>query len=70
MRDQGPGIDPNKLNSLFAPFTRGETHGQDGSGLGLFIARQAADLLGATLRAESTPGQGTAFYLELPPQTD
>jgi signal transduction histidine kinase len=68
VRDQGPGIEPEKLNSIFAPFTRGETHGQSGSGLGLFIARQAADLLGANLRAESTPGQGTAFYLDLPAQ--
>lgn len=68
VRDQGPGIDPEKLNSLFAPFTRGETHGQAGSGLGLFIARQAADLLGAALRAESKPGHGTAFYLDLPAQ--
>jgi signal transduction histidine kinase len=70
VRDQGPGIEPEKLNSLFAPFTRGETHGQAGSGLGLFIARQAADLLSATLRGESTPGQGTAFYLDLPAQSN
>ena len=64
--DDGPGIEPGRLASLFAPFTRGETHGQAGNGLGLTIARQAADLLGASLHAESKPGAGTAFHLELP----
>jgi signal transduction histidine kinase len=63
--DTGPGIDPSKLEKLFAPFTRGETHGQDGSGLGLSIARQAADLMGAKLWADSAPGKGSQFHLEL-----
>src|SRR5207248_6794387 len=64
--DEGPGIAPERLATLFAPFTRGETHGQSGSGLGLSIARQASDLLGAKLRAESKVGDGTTFFLELP----
>jgi signal transduction histidine kinase len=64
--DQGPGIASEKLEQLFVPFTRGETHGQTGSGLGLSIARQAADLLKARLWAESKPGQGSTFHLELP----
>jgi signal transduction histidine kinase len=63
--DRGPGIAPDKLQSLFAPFTRGETYGQSGIGLGLSIARQASDLLGARLWAESEPGQGATFHLEL-----
>jgi signal transduction histidine kinase len=64
--DQGPGIASEKLEQLFVPFTRGETHGQTGSGLGLSIARQAADLLKARLWAESLSGQGSTFHLELP----
>ena len=64
--DQGPGIEPDKLAQLFQPFSRGETHGESGSGLGLSIARQAADLLGANLSAESTPGRGSSFHLDLP----
>ncbi|HEY7120781.1 MAG TPA: HAMP domain-containing sensor histidine kinase [Tepidisphaeraceae bacterium] len=64
--DQGPGIDPQRLDQLFTPFVRGETHGQTGIGLGLFIARQAAEVLGATLRAESKLGEGTTFTLTLP----
>jgi signal transduction histidine kinase len=65
VKDEGPGIDPDKLQSLFAPFTRGETYGQSGTGLGLFIARQAAHLLGAQIWAESEVGQGTVFHLDL-----
>ncbi len=63
--DRGPGIAPDKLQTLFAPFTRGETYGQPGIGLGLSIARQAAELLGARLWAESEPGQGATFHLQL-----
>jgi signal transduction histidine kinase len=66
--DQGPGIEPGKLNELFAPFTRGQTYGQPGVGLGLSIARQAADLLQAKLWAESEPGKGSTFFLELQPE--
>jgi signal transduction histidine kinase len=64
--DQGPGIANDKLASLFDPFTRGETHGQPGVGLGLSIAHQAAELIGAKLTAESTLGQGSTFRLVLP----
>jgi signal transduction histidine kinase len=64
--DQGPGIPPEKLSELFDSFTRGDTHGQPGVGLGLSIANQAAQLLGARLWAESTPGSGASFHLQLP----
>lgn len=65
VEDNGPGISQEKLQSIFAPFARGETFGQPGIGLGLFIARHAADLLGARLWAESQPGSGSVFHLEL-----
>jgi signal transduction histidine kinase len=66
VRDTGPGIAPEKLNELFAPFARGETYGQPGVGLGLSIARQAAEYLQAKLWAESKPGEGSTFFLEVP----
>jgi two-component system, sensor histidine kinase ChiS len=66
IQDQGPGIAPEKIDELFKPFSRGETHGQSGSGLGLSIARQAADLVGARLWAESTLGRGSTFHIDLP----
>ena len=64
--DDGPGIPNERLSELFGSFTRGDTHGQPGVGLGLSIARQAADLLGARLWAESQQGKGSTFYLQLP----
>jgi signal transduction histidine kinase len=66
VRDQGPGIPEDVSKRLFAPFARGETHGQPGVGLGLFIAQQAAEVLGAKLWAESEVGTGTTFHLQLP----
>jgi signal transduction histidine kinase len=64
--DEGPGIPTDRLATLFQPFVRGETHGQDGVGLGLSIAKQSADLIGAKLSVESQQGKGTTFTLELP----
>jgi len=64
--DTGPGIAPERLDQLFTPFVRGQTHGQAGVGLGLYIARQSAEVLRATLWAESKVGEGTTFYLRLP----
>lgn len=63
--DHGPGITPQQLATLFTPFTRGDTHGQPGVGLGLSIAKQAADLLNADLRADSAVGVGSTFTLTL-----
>ena len=63
--DDGPGIAPEHIAKLFEPFIRGDTHGQDGVGLGLSIAKQAADLIGARLRVESEMGHGATFLLEM-----
>ncbi len=67
--DNGPGIAGAKLTELFSSYTRGEdTQGQPGVGLGLSIARQAADLLGAKLWAESDAGKkGATFNLQFKP---
>jgi signal transduction histidine kinase len=64
--DQGRGIAADKLSEMFSAFARGETYGQKGVGLGLYIAKQGADLAGAKLWAESKPNQGATFYLDLP----
>ncbi|HLL90793.1 MAG TPA: HAMP domain-containing sensor histidine kinase, partial [Tepidisphaeraceae bacterium] len=64
--DTGPGIDAQGLENLTKPYTRGATHGQKGTGLGLTIARHAADLLGAKLWATSEVGKGTAFHVDIP----
>jgi signal transduction histidine kinase len=64
--DEGPGIAPEALDRIFAEFTRGDTHGQDGVGLGLAIASQAAKLLGGQLTVQSAIGRGTIFCLAFP----
>ena len=61
--DHGPGISPDRLAALFRPLRHDDD--QPEPGLGLPLARQAADLIGADLRAESTVGQGSTFVLTL-----
>jgi signal transduction histidine kinase len=63
--DEGAGIKPEQLATLFDAFKRGDTHGQPGVGLGLFIASQAARILGAQLGVRSTVGKGTTFSVVL-----
>ena len=66
VRDEGPGIEPDRLEEMFESYNRGETHGKPGMGLGLSIARQAADFLGAKLWAESAKGRGSTFFIRIP----
>ena len=65
--DTGIGIAPEDLPRIFEKgYTglNGRT-GQKSSGLGLYLAKKAADLLAIPLRAESAPGEGSAFTLDL-----
>lgn len=66
--DTGIGIAPEDLERLFRPFERITVRGRhrEGSGIGLYLSRKLADLLGGTLRAESELGVGSVFRLWLP----
>ena len=64
--DRGPGIAPDQLETLFEEFNRAGRIGGDGVGLGLSIARRAADLIEAKLSVQSTLGEGSTFSLTLP----
>lgn len=64
--DEGPGIAKERLATLFSPYTRGDTHGRPGVGLGLFIAHLAARVVGASLSVETECGKGTRFHVNLP----
>lgn len=66
VRDQGPGIPPEMLEHLFEQFHRAGRSDSSGMGLGLFIARRAADLLSARLDVQSTPAKGCVFSIDLP----
>ena len=68
--DDGPGIPTPDLPHVFERFYRSGTSRsrQDGgSGLGLAIVRSLVETQGGRVSAESTPGQGAAFTVLLPP---
>jgi signal transduction histidine kinase len=72
IRDNGIGIAEADLSSIFARFYRGRPErdrelGTDGLGLGLSIVADCVDALNGDIRVESTLGEGTTFFLELPP---
>lgn len=69
INDTGIGISDKRLNSIFAPFTQGESNTArrfGGTGLGLSISRQLAQLLGGTIDVKSKAGEGSTFRLTLP----
>lgn len=63
--DNGEGIAPENQARVFEMFYRG-TQQSKGSGLGLFIAREAAQRMKGDLTFQSEYGQGTTFTLVLP----
>lgn len=67
--DAGPGLDADVAERIFEPFARGDgTAGAAGAGLGLAIAREQAQVLGATLSVGASPYGGARFVLSLPVQ--
>jgi two-component system, OmpR family, sensor kinase len=67
VRDDGPGVAPERREEIFVPFASSDTpSGQRGAGLGLAISRELARALGGDLRAEDAPGGGGMFVLSLP----
>jgi two-component system, sensor histidine kinase len=70
--DTGPGLSPAELALAFEPFRRVPRTGAGvpGAGLGLSLSRRLAELMGGRLEAESAPGVGSRFWLELPFDAD
>jgi signal transduction histidine kinase len=69
VRDQGAGIPPEEMESLFKPFSHGRTAPADGercTGLGLVIAKKVVEGHGGTIKVESRVGAGSTFTVFLP----
>ena len=67
IKDDGPGVPPEKRRKIFDPyFTTKET----GTGLGLAIVKHTVELYGGSVAVMTDAGKGTRFDLELPARTD
>ena len=69
VRDKGAGMSESEIATLFTKFTRLEAARSGnirGTGLGLAVCRLLATKMGGRVWVESSPGQGSCFWVELP----
>lgn len=70
VQDTGRGIVDKVLPTLFEPFSKAHNyHPNEGSGLGLSIAKRFAEALGGHVGVVSEPGRGSTFWVEIPLKT-
>ena len=67
IKDTGTGLSLEKLAQLFQPFNRlgQEDSDEEGTGIGLVVAKQLIELMGGVIGVESTVGVGSVFWFEL-----
>ena len=65
--DTGCGLAPDQLDRVFEPFERAgaERTSVEGAGIGLTVARRLVEAMGGTIGADSEPGVGSTFWVEL-----
>jgi PAS domain S-box-containing protein len=66
--DTGYGIPEDKRKQIFSPFSRlgKENSDIEGTGVGLVICKSLVELMGGAIDFDSTPDEGTCFYLIVP----
>lgn len=67
--DNGIGIPEKSMDKIFHMFYRG-TKKSEGSGIGLYIVKEAVEKVGGTIGVKSEEGKGTCFSIELPEVTE
>lgn len=73
VRDTGVGIPRDALPTIFEAFVQVPGPGgvkPEGTGLGLAICKQIAEALGGSITADSEPGRGSVFTVELPKKSN
>jgi signal transduction histidine kinase len=65
VRDNGPGIEPERLERIWSPF---HTTRSEGTGLGLAITRKLVEAHDGSIEVRSEPGVGTEFVVSFPRQ--
>lgn len=67
--DSGIGIPLDEQERLFKKFFRASNaqhHQTEGTGLGLYVVKQAVEMMGGTISVNSVPDEGTTFVIKLP----
>lgn len=67
IRDSGVGLNQDQLTQLFQAFNRlgQEAGNEEGTGIGLMVAKQLVELMGGIIGVDSTVGMGSVFWFEL-----
>ena len=63
VRDSGAGVVPHDLPHIFDPFYGDK---KEGLGIGLYLSRKIVEAHGGRIHADSLPGQGAEFVIEIP----
>ncbi|NBB92851.1 MAG: response regulator [Gammaproteobacteria bacterium] len=68
VRDSGPGVDPRDRQAIFERYRQGEltSESSPGTGIGLALVRELAELHGGSARLDDSREPGACFVLEMP----